>query len=156
MPISEIRIEIEPAGSPDAVWCLGEYYAELDRRFNAGYDPGRDSSPSAEEMTPPHGLFLIARSAGEPVGCGALKVLPERVGLIKRMWVHPRMRGQKLGARILSRLEDEARDLGLEKVQLDTNRVLKEAQALYRRSGYREIEPFNKEPYSELWFEKQL
>jgi N-acetylglutamate synthase-like GNAT family acetyltransferase len=156
MPLSEIRIEIEPAGSPDAVWCLDQYYAELNRRFNAGYDPKRDSSPSAEEMTPPHGLFLIARSSGEPVGCGALKLLPERVGLIKRMWVHSKMRGRKLGARILSRLEDEARDLGLEKVQLDTNRVLKEAQALYRRSGYREIEPFNQEPYSELWFEKQL
>jgi DNA-binding MarR family transcriptional regulator/GNAT superfamily N-acetyltransferase len=157
MRVSEIRIECEPAGSPDAVGCLEQYYAELNRRFEAGYDPGRDVSPSAEDMTPPLGLFLIARSAGEPVGCGALKVMPERVGLIKRMWVHPKLRGLKLGARILRRLEEEARELGLKKVQLDTNRVLKEARALYRGSGYREIEPFNQgEPYAELWFEKEL
>jgi DNA-binding MarR family transcriptional regulator/GNAT superfamily N-acetyltransferase len=154
--VSVIRIEPESAASSDAAQCLAQYYAELDRRFEGGYDPTRAISPSAEEMTPPAGLFLIARSMGDPVGCGALKVMPGGVGLIKRMWVHESMRGLGVGARILSRLETEARGLGLQKVQLDTNRVLKEAHALYRRSGYREVESFSAEPYAHHWFEKQL
>ena len=41
-------------------------------------------------------------------------------------------------------------------VQLDTNRTLTEAIALYRSAGYVEIEPFNDEPYAHHWFRKDL
>ena len=34
--------------------------------------------------------------------------------------------------------------------------ALLEAQALYRRSGYREVAPFNDEPYAHHWFEKRI
>jgi GNAT superfamily N-acetyltransferase len=153
---SAVRIEREPAGSADAQWCLAEYYGELARRFEGGYDPARGISATPEELTPPSGLFLVARSMGKPVGCGALKVMPGRVGYLKRMWVHESVRGLQLGARILQRLEDEALALGLTSVRLDTNRALKEAQALYRRAGYREVAPFSNELYAHHWFEKRL
>ncbi len=39
---------------------------------------------------------------------------------------------------------------------LETNRNLPEAIALYRSSGYGEIEPFNDEPYGDHWFHKEL
>ena len=45
---------------------------------------------------------------------------------------------------------------GASRVQLDTNRSLAEAIALYRSSGYVEVAPFNDEPYAHLWFEKAL
>jgi hypothetical protein len=41
-------------------------------------------------------------------------------------------------------------------VRLETNRALTEAIALYRRSGYVEVEAFNSEPYAHNWFEKIL
>ena len=41
-------------------------------------------------------------------------------------------------------------------VRLETNRALTEAIALYRRSGYVEVEAFNSEPYAHHWFEKIL
>ena len=47
-----------------------------------------------------------------------------------------------------------ARELGVRTLRLETNRTLKEAQALYRKCGYREVEPFNDEPYAHRWFEK--
>ena len=47
-----------------------------------------------------------------------------------------------------------ARELGVRTLRLETNRTLKEAQALYRKCGYREVEPFNDEPYARHWFEK--
>jgi hypothetical protein len=49
-----------------------------------------------------------------------------------------------------------AREAGLQRLRLETNRTLHEAQALYRQEGYREVEPFNDEPYADHWFEKPI
>jgi hypothetical protein len=39
---------------------------------------------------------------------------------------------------------------------LETKDVLNEAVQMYRTSGYREVTPFNDEPYADHWFEKPL
>ena len=57
---------------------------------------------------------------------------------------------------MLHRLEQLARDAGMTTLRLDTNRALLEAQTLYRREGYYEIERFNDNPYAHHWFEKRL
>ena len=57
---------------------------------------------------------------------------------------------------MLRRLEEKAREVGLARLHLETNRTLAEAQALYRREGYEEVAPFNSEPYAHHWFEKRL
>ena len=105
---------------------------------------------------PPAGLFLVARTLQEPVGCGGLKVSAPGTGEIKRLWVADSVRGLGIGQRILDALEDEARGLGLERLRLDTNKALTEAQALYAKNGYREVPPFNDDPYPDHWFEKRL
>jgi ribosomal protein S18 acetylase RimI-like enzyme len=73
---------------------------------------------------------------------------------VKRMWVDAAARGLGVGRRLLETLEAEARNFGLRTLRLETNRSLVEAQALYRRTGYREVAPFNDEPYAHHWFEK--
>jgi GNAT superfamily N-acetyltransferase len=72
------------------------------------------------------------------------------------MWTAPEARGQGVARRILHELEALARDAGIERLRLDTNRVLVEAQALYRREGYREIPRYNDNPYAHHWFERNL
>jgi ribosomal protein S18 acetylase RimI-like enzyme len=57
---------------------------------------------------------------------------------------------------VLRTLEAKAREIGLRRLRLETNRTLLEAQALYRQEGYREVERFNDEPYAHHWFEKRL
>jgi GNAT superfamily N-acetyltransferase len=74
----------------------------------------------------------------------------------KRMWVDPEHRGIGVGSRILERLEEEARRGGRRKVRLDTNRSLREAQALYLRAGYHRIARYNDNPYAQQWYEKEL
>jgi DNA-binding MarR family transcriptional regulator len=139
----------------DARFCLDTYYDELKVRFHEGYDPA--VSPVADaEMTPPAGLLLVASLHGEPVGCGALIFCPDAVGLVKRMWVAPSVRGLGLGRRLLSELEDRARDRDLRLMRLETKDVLTEAIRMYQTSGYREVDPFNDEPYADHWFEKRL
>jgi ribosomal protein S18 acetylase RimI-like enzyme len=72
------------------------------------------------------------------------------------MWVAPRTRGLGVGRRLLGRLEDAAAESGAEAVRLETNRMLTEAIALYRSSGYVEVPAFNDEPFAHHWFEKRL
>ena len=67
----------------------------------------------------------------------------------------PMRAGSEFGRRILEALEARAREFGLRTLRLDTNRSLTEAQALYRKCGYVEVEPFNDERYAHHWFEKK-
>jgi ribosomal protein S18 acetylase RimI-like enzyme len=74
----------------------------------------------------------------------------------KRMWVAPRARGIGLGRRLLAELERHARERGVTTLRLETNRVLREAIALYRAAGFEEVAPFNDEPHAHHWFAKPL
>jgi DNA-binding MarR family transcriptional regulator/GNAT superfamily N-acetyltransferase len=152
---SAVRLHVENPTSGAAQYCLARYYEELDARFETGYDPAMGISATAEELTPPHGFFVLATLNGEPVGCGALKC-HATYGEIKRMWVRTSSRGLGIGKRILHRLEELAREQRLPLLRLETNKALTEAQALYKGSGYREVSPFNDEPYAHHWFEKTL
>ena len=154
MNSSGIVIAIEDPGSEDALWCLQQYFDELSARFDAGFDPASSISANSEELTPPAGYFLIAHLEEKPIGCGALKVKDSQIGEIKRMWVSPKCRGSGLGCRLLEELESQARRSGLDTLRLETNTSLKEAQAMYAKYGYREVDAFNDEPYAHHWFEK--
>jgi GNAT superfamily N-acetyltransferase len=151
-------VEIRPVDpmDPHARHCLGEYFAELDRRFEAGFDPSVSISADADELRPPRGLMLVATLRSEPIGCGALKFHEAAPTEIKRMWVAESARGIGLGRRILAELEAEARRHGSTTVRLETNESLTEAIAMYRSSGYVEVRAFNDEPYAHHWFEKRL
>jgi len=153
--LSFTRISVEDPDSADAKWCVGQYFAELGERFEEGFDAGRSIPADAEDLRPPRGIFLVARLDGRPVGCGAVKVTEPGTGSIKRMWVSPEMRGTGVGRRLLLALEKEAAGLGIGLLRLETNRSLHEAQALYRRNGYREVAAFNDDPYADHWFEKR-
>jgi DNA-binding MarR family transcriptional regulator/GNAT superfamily N-acetyltransferase len=154
--VSSVRIERADPSAPEARWCVAQYFAELDRRFEHGFDPGRSIPADEAEMTPPWGAFLIATLEGEPVACGAVKTIGPGVGSLKRMWVADSARGLGLGRRMLTALEAEARGLGLTTLRLETNRALTAAIALYRSAGYIEVPAFNTDPYAHHWFEKRL
>jgi DNA-binding MarR family transcriptional regulator len=154
--LAAAQVQIAPIDpmDPQAQYCLREYFAELDRRFEGGFDPSR--SPSAEEFRPPSGLFLVASLRSEPIGCGALKFHEAEPAEIKRMWVAPGTRGLGIGRRLLGELERRAAASGAREVRLDTNAALTEAVGLYRSAGYVDIEPFHGEPYAHHWFGKEL
>lgn len=151
-----VHLAIEDPTTPDARWCFEQYFAELAARFEAGFNPALTISADAHELTPPAGALLIARLSGQPVGCGAIKLHESAPAELKRMWIAPSARGLGLGRRLLNDLERYAREAGVTVLRLETNRALSEAIALYRRSGYLEVDPFNTEPYAHHWFEKRL
>lgn len=151
-----VAVRIEPPASADARWCLDRYFAELAARFETGFDPGRSNPASETDMTPPNGVFVVARLDGAAVGCGALHRIDRTTGEIKRMWTAPAARGLGVARKVLQALEATARGWRLKTLRLETNRTLIEAQALYRGQGYREVAAFNDEPYAHHWFAKTL
>jgi len=146
---------IDPA-HPHAQHCLREYFAELDRRFDIGFDPAKSIPADEEEMRPPAGLFLVATLHEEPVGSGALKFHGKEPAELKRMWVAESARGLGVGRRILNELETQAAKHGVRTLHLETNKSLVEAISLYRSAGYKEVDAFNSEPYANHWFEKRI
>ena len=153
---SMVQITVTDPTSQDARWCIEQYFTELSKRFETGFDPTLGISAHAHELTPPAGLLLVASLREEPIGCGALKFHENTVGELKRMWVAPRARGLGLGRRLLEALERHAREAGVAVLHLETNRSLIEAIQMYRECGYQEVAAFNDEPYAHHWFEKRL
>lgn len=151
-----ISVDIEPPETADARQCLASYFTELNDRFEAGFDPSRGKPHDERNYAPPAGYFVLARIDGRPAGCGALSVIDPATVEIKRMWTAPHARGQGVARRILRRLEEIAASTGATRILLDTNRSLKEAQAMYRREGYAATDRYNDNPYADFWFEKRL
>ena len=151
-----VKVSFDRPDGADARRCLDAYFRELAARFESGFDADEDASASLADMTPPSGLFVIARLEGEAVGCGGFKRADKATGEIKRVWTAPSARGMGVARRMLRALEAAAREAGVKTLRLDTNRALIEAHALYRSEGYREIARFNDNPYADHWFEKRL
>ncbi|HET6555354.1 MAG TPA: helix-turn-helix domain-containing GNAT family N-acetyltransferase [Dyella sp.] len=147
--------EVDPR-SDAARHCLDAYYAELAQRFEQGFDVARSRNPSPGQMMRPHGAFLLALSDGLPIGCVGLKGAGERIAEIKRLWIAPSARGLGLSRRLMTQAEDIARELSFTTLRLDTHRSLHEARQLYLKSGWKEIDRFNDDPYADFFFEKKL
>src|SRR5579863_6989064 len=98
---------IDPA-HPEARRCINAYFAELERRFQTGFDPSRSISADDNELRPPAGLLVVAWLHGAPVGCGGLKFHDDSPAELKRMWVAESARGLGIGRRLLSHLEQLA------------------------------------------------
>jgi DNA-binding MarR family transcriptional regulator/GNAT superfamily N-acetyltransferase len=152
-----VEFEVVDPACAEAQDAMARYFDELDRRFPGGFDPGAGGAGhDTGAMRSPDGGFLVARSGSDVVGCGGVQRVDDRTGEIKRMWIHPDLRGAGLGRRLLAELEVTATRLGRCRVVLDTNGVLTEAVSMYERAGYREIERYNDNPYAHHWFEKKV
>jgi DNA-binding MarR family transcriptional regulator/GNAT superfamily N-acetyltransferase len=156
LTVGSVEIRRVDPSHPDARQCFRAYFEELGRRSASGFDPRVSSLAEPRELTPPAGCLLIAYLRAEPVGCGAVKHHPGEPSEIKRLWVSSAARGLGLGRRLLADLEALVAASGARAARLDTHGALVEAISLYRSAGYREIPPFNDEPFADHWFEKRL
>jgi GNAT superfamily N-acetyltransferase len=118
--------------------------------------PDRTSTVRAQEMSPPDGVFVLVSDAGQVVAGGGVRRLEGSVGEIKRMFVLEEARGRGHARRLLEALEDAARDLGYQRLRLDTAPSMSTAMGLYRRAGYRDIPDYNGNSYASFWGEKEL
>lgn len=151
-----VRIERKRPTDPVAVALVSRYFDELTARFPGGVPDRPTQAAHPHEMSGPEGAFLVAYLDGDPAGCVGLRRLDDRTGEVKHLWVDPGVRGHGMGRQLLGALERVAAELGYAVVRLDTSSHLPEAIALYRTSGYVEIDPYNDNHHAAHWFEKPL
>lgn len=94
---------------------------------------------TVEQMAEPSVTCFVARDeAGRAVGMGSLKDHGDGLGEVKRMYTLSEVRGQRVGSRLLQRIEQLAREKGLTRLVLETGEVpgFEEAWRVYERGGF--------------------
>jgi len=99
------------------------------------------------DYAPPDGRLLFAVFEGQVAGCVALHKLDDGICEMKRLYLRPQFRGKGRGRAIADRIIAEAREIGYQRMRLDTvEPVMKDAVAMYRKLGFQEIAPYCKNP----------
>lgn len=164
------RFRIFPAESAAEIELIRGLFLEYAKSLGfslcfQGFDQELAGLPG--DYAPPEGRLLLAEYEGKVAGCGALHRVQstesrmasdepgktadsasgKRIGEMKRLYLRPEFRGKGLGRALAERILQEARDIGYVKLRLDTvEPVMKDAVAMYRRMGFREIEPYRENP----------
>ena len=99
------------------------------------------------KYAPPDGRLLLAIQDEQLAGCVALRKIGEGICEMKRLFVRPEFHGQGLGRQLIDRVLKEAKQVGYERMRLDTlPPQMNKAIALYRKIGFREIAPYYDNP----------
>jgi putative acetyltransferase len=133
-----VEITIDTPCQPDILALL----AASDAYMTTLYPAESNHMLDATALQRPEVTFIVARVNGRAVGCGAVVKSTESWAEIKRMFVSPAARGQKLGRRLLEKLETIAMDNGVTQLRLETGVKQHEALLLYRSAGFVETGPF--------------
>ena len=94
------------------------------------------------DFAPPKGALLVAEENGRIAGCVALKELRNGTCEMKRMFVLPQFHGLGAGQMLAAAIVQRAKALGYSTMMLDTGPLQREAQALYRKIGFKDVEPY--------------
>lgn len=110
------------------------------------------------DYAPPAGRLLLAEYDGQLAGCVALHPLESGICEMKRLYLRPAFRGKGLGRMLAERILQDARVIGYQRLRLDTvEPVMKDAVAMYRRLGFKEIAPYRANPMAgALYMELEL
>ena len=118
---------------------------ELDAMFAALYPAESNHLLDIETLAGEDTRFFVVRLKGEALGCGALW-LHRGYGEVKRVYVRPEARGNRIGHLIMRRLEEEARMLALPLLRLETGIHQPEALGLFAAAGFAQCGAFGDYP----------
>jgi ribosomal protein S18 acetylase RimI-like enzyme len=149
-------IRIEVAASPESIQIVRELFPEYGAL--PGVIMGREEVASLPgEYAQPSGALLVALKGRAGAGCVALRRLDDLTCEMKRLYVRSAYRGQGTGRDLVLRIIARGRELGYERMRLDTRPSMQTAIALYRSIGFREIPAYMNDPVAgALFFELDL
>ena len=101
---------------------------------------------------PPAGRILLAWLGDAAVGCVALRRVSDDTCEMKRLYVQPEVRGERLGRRLAERICEEARAAGYARICLDTIPSMAAAVGLYTSLGFSPTAPYVFNPVPDALF----
>lgn len=151
-PVSSVvkGFELSQAESPAQIAQARELFLEYAQSLGfslcfQNFDKELAELPG--DYAPPEGRLLIACSGSQITGCVALHKLSSDTCEMKRLYLRPAFRRRGLGSILADRILAEARQIGYKRMRLDTvEPVMKDAVAMYRKLGFREIAPYRPNP----------
>lgn len=127
-----------------------EAWLGLDLCFQ-GFEEELASLPGKYSL--PKGRLYLAYSGDEVVGCIALREIERGICEMKRLFLRESARGKGVGNQLIERLTSDARDIGYEKMRLDTYPAkMGIAVSLYESHGFYEIPAYYKNPDDSVLF----
>ena len=124
---------------------IREYAQSLE--FDLGFqDFDKEMEHFPGQYTFPRGCLYIALDTNQPIGCVALRDLGQGICEMKRLYVKPYCRGQKVGKLLAEVVIKAARDMGYDYMRLDTIPSMKHANMIYNSLGFKQIAPYRFNP----------
>ncbi|MGA8150151.1 MAG: GNAT family N-acetyltransferase [Terriglobales bacterium] len=143
-------LSIQQAESPAQVGQARELFLEYAQSLGfslcfQNFDKELAELPG--DYAPPSGRLLLAEFEQKPAGCVAMHQLEAGICEMKRLYLRPQFRGKGLGRALAETIIAEASKLGYKSMRLDTvEPVMKDAVAMYRQLGFREIAAYRANP----------
>jgi putative acetyltransferase len=135
-----ITIDPEDPRSAEAQQLLSAFIEEVRKRYD---EPPADVGYFDPQLvSAPRSVFLVVRSDGKAIGCGALVPMEEKIAEIKRMFVLPSERRLGIANRILDELERFANEFEYDALRLETGVKQPESIALYGKDGFYRVPNF--------------
>ena len=95
-----------------------------------------------DKFAKPDGRLLLVEVDGQIAGTISLRKIREDSGEIKRMYVRPKFRGEKLGNLMIEEVIRVSKENGYSKLYLDTAHFMSSAISLYKNFGFKETSSY--------------
>ena len=130
------EIFLEYAGATGLDFCFQNFEQELAEL------PGK--------YAPPSGRLVLAINDKQTAGCVALREIEEGICEMKRLYVRPAFRGQRIGHQLAQAVIASARKIGYGRMRLDTLASMKAAIGLYESLGFQRIAAYYHNPVPDV------
>ncbi len=142
-------VVIREVGSPEDIATVKRLFVEYAQSLNVdlcfqSFDKELAELPGA--YAGESGSLLLAEIDGNAVGCVGLRKLSDSICEMKRLYVNPDARGRQIGRLLVNEIIARGRQLGYERIRLDTLPFMQTAIGMYRSLGFGEIEPYYANP----------
>ncbi|ASV31959.1 GNAT family N-acetyltransferase [Maribacter cobaltidurans] len=142
--MKEVRIrEINPGDNEEVARVVREVLVEMGvPKVGTAYaDKALDYM--YEKYDVPKATYFVIDDGGNIIGCAGVAQLENYEGNVcelQKMYFLKEARGRGLGAKMMEVCLDRAREFGYEKCYLETMPYMKDAQKLYKKSGFEYID----------------